>query len=436
MSVDLDLFDDYLNGENSPLFRKPEDLTNKDLTERKVDGCGTFDALMASVHTHLFTEFQKNRITGSEYAKAYTAMTEAAMGNSVQFLLQKENAYWQAVNGQMGALTARVQVDLAIKDLDIKDKELLIKDKELLLMDKELDLKDAEIAIREQELLIKVKELDLMEEQIKLAKEQMEAQRAQTMDTRSDGSTPVTGLIKIQKDQGIAEIANTEAQTSHIAKQELNTEAQTTLLGSQKLSVDKDILIKDAEITNKAKEGLVLDSQKLLIDEQMEVQRAQTMDTRSTGGTPIAGTIKVDKDLKTQEKLLSAAQTTLAGTQNTLVAAQKLEVDQNVINKGKEALILDEQKDLIKEQMESQRAQTLNTRSDSAAVAGLIKSQKDLYLQQIDSYKRDAETKLGKLMIDTWTTQKTVDEGLVAPTQVSNANLDTLISALRTRNAL
>lgn len=429
MSIDLELFDEYLNGENSPLFRKPEDLANKDLTERKVDGCGTFDALMSSVHAHILAEFQKNRITGAEYAKAYTAMTEAAMGNSVQFLLQKENAYWQAVNGQMGALTARVQVDLALKELDIKDKELL-------LMDKELDLKDAEIAIREQELILKTKELDLMEEQIKLAKEQMEVQRAQTMDTRSDGVTPVAGLIKIQKDQGTAQIDQTEAQTSHIVKQELNTVAQTTLLASQKLSVDKDILVKDADIINKGKEALVLDSQKLLIDEQMEVQRAQTMDTRSTGGTPIAGTIKVDKDLKTQEKLLSVAQTTLAGTQNTLVSAQKLEVDQNVINKGKEALVLDEQRKLVKEQMESQLAQTLDVRTDSAAVSGLIKTQKDLYQQQIDSYKRDAETKLGKLLLDTWTTQKTVDEGLVAPSQVSNANLDTLIAALRSRNTI
>lgn len=298
MAIDLELFDEYLNGENSPLFKRQSDLTNKELTERKVDGCGTFDVLMSSVHAHILTEFQKNRITGSEYAKAYTAMTEAVMSNSVQYLLQKENAYWQAVNGQMQALTARVNVDLAIK---------------------ELELKTAEIAIREKELLIKIKELDLMEEQIKLTKEQMEAQRAQTMDTRSDGVTLVSGNIK-------------------------------------------------AEVNIKN--------------------------------------------------------------------AQKLEIDQNVINKTKEALVLDEQRKLVKEQMESQLAQTLDVRTDSAAVSGLIKTQKDLYKQQIDSYKRDAETKVGKLLIDTWTTQKTVDEGLTAPTQVSNANLDTLIAALRSRNTL
>lgn len=223
MSVDLSQFYDYLNGTDSPLLRKPCGVDNSDLTERKVDGCGTFDILMSSVYAHLRTEFDKNRITGAEYTKAYIALTESVISNSVQFLLQKENAYWQAVAGQL----------------------------------------------------------------------------------------------------------------------------------------------------------------------------------------------EVVKTAKAIE-----------------------EIEQNIINKTKEALILDEQRKLVKEQMESQLAQTLDVRTDSAVVSGLIKTQKDLYKQQIDSYKRDAETKVGKLLIDTWTTQKTVDEGLTAPTQVSNANLDTLISALRTRNTI
>lgn len=223
MSVDLSQFYDYLNGTDSPLLRKPCGVDNSDLTERKVDGCGTFDILMSSVYAHLRTEFDKNRITGAEYTKAYIALTESVISNSVQFLLQKENAYWQAVAGQL----------------------------------------------------------------------------------------------------------------------------------------------------------------------------------------------EVVKTAKTIE-----------------------EIEQNIINKTKEALILDEQRKLVKEQMESQLAQTLDVRTDSAAVSGLIKTQKDLYKQQIDSYKRDAETKVGKLLIDTWTTQKTVDEGLTAPTQVSNANLDTLITALRSRNTI
>lgn len=223
MSVDLSEFYDYLNGTDSPLLRKPCSVDNSDLTERKVDGCGTFDVLMSSVYAHLRTEFDKNRITGAEYTKAYIALTESVISNSVQFLLQKETAYWQAVAGQL----------------------------------------------------------------------------------------------------------------------------------------------------------------------------------------------EVVKTAKAIE-----------------------EIEQNIINKTKEALVLDEQRKLIKEQMESQLAQTLDVRTDSAAVSGLIKTQKDLYKQQIDSYKRDAETKVGKLLLDTWTTQKTVDEGLTAPTQVSNANLDSMITNLRSRNTI
>ena len=119
------------------------------------------------------------------------------------------------------------------------------------------------------------------------------------------------------------------------------------------------------------------------------------------------------------------------------IAAKDLELkEQELLNQQKQLELMEEQLMLLREQMESQRAQTLDLRSDGAAVAGLIRAQKNLYLQQIDSYKRDAETKLGKMLIDTWTTQKTVDEGLTAPSQVNNASLDTLIANLRNRNTI
>lgn len=230
MAIDPSIFDDYLDSDRSPLKRELCPIDNDDLVSRQTTEKAIFDQVMANIYKHIDKEFQKNRITGSEYTRAYIAMTEAALSASVQFLLNKDQSYWEAVTAQMNAITARIQVDIAAKDLELK----------------------------EQELLNQQKQLELMEEQLKL----------------------------------------------------------------------------------------------------------------------------------------------------------------------------------LQEQMESQRAQTLNTRSDGIPVAGLIKAQKDLYLQQIDSYKRDAETKLGKMLIDTWTTQKTVDEGLVAPTEVSNAKLNTLIANLRTNNSI
>lgn len=90
----------------------------------------------------------------------------------------------------------------------------------------------------------------------------------------------------------------------------------------------------------------------------------------------------------------------------------------------------------VSEQGEAQRAQTLDTRSDGATVGGAMGTQKNLYLQQIDSYKRDAEVKAGKMWTDAWITMKTIDEGLLPPSQFTNANLDVVLNKIKTNNNL
>ncbi len=91
---------------------------------------------------------------------------------------------------------------------------------------------------------------------------------------------------------------------------------------------------------------------------------------------------------------------------------------------------------MVREQMESQRAQTTNVRSDGLPVTGLTGKQKDLYDQQITSYKRDAEVKAAKLFTDAWITQKTIDEGLSPPSNFTNSSLDTILGTLKSNNAL
>lgn len=92
--------------------------------------------------------------------------------------------------------------------------------------------------------------------------------------------------------------------------------------------------------------------------------------------------------------------------------------------------ILPEQLAGMKEQKEAARAQTLDTRTDGSMVTGTIGKQRDLYNQQIVSYKRDAETKVAKILSDAWITQKTVDEGLLAPTIFQNASINEAIAGL------
>ena len=88
--------------------------------------------------------------------------------------------------------------------------------------------------------------------------------------------------------------------------------------------------------------------------------------------------------------------------------------------------VLPQQLILTKEQTEAARAQTMDTRTDGTPILGSVGKQKELYSQQITSYKRSAETNAAKILSDAFITMKTIDEGLPIPpafqaTEISNA---------------
>lgn len=249
---------------NDPAYKIPTDLdsdvykavtrlTNVDLTTGVVGGTGTFDALMGGFKAHLQEEYKANRISGAEYTKAFIALTGNAMQNAVQFLLGRDGAYWQAVIAQAQAISARVALETA----------------------------------------------------------------------------------KVQYMSVLAEMRTARANYALI-KLKLSTEDVTFATGEFQLTS-------------------LLPQQLVLVREQGEVQRAQTLDTRSDGMT---------------------------------------------------------------------------------AVVGVLGKQKDLYSQQITSYKRDAEVKAAKLFVDAWTVQKTIDEGLLPPGGFTNASLDPILTTIKDNNEL
>ena len=237
-------------------------ITIDDLTTGTVGGSGVFDKLMASLVVHLRVEYEANRISGAEYTKAYIGVVGAALQTAHQFLLGKDQAYWQAILAQQQAQVAQAQVITA-----------------------RIQLEEARV-----------------------------------------------GLVRTQFEASTAE-ANYA-----LTKMKLSTE--------------------DVTYANLALQG--------------------------------------------------------EGIEYT------------------NAYILPKQEVLLTEQGEVQRAQTLDTRSDAAPVAGAIGKQKDLYTQQITSYQRDAETKAAKMWVDAWITQKTIDEGLLAPDNFTNTELNEVLDTLKT----
>lgn len=92
-----------------------------------------------------------------------------------------------------------------------------------------------------------------------------------------------------------------------------------------------------------------------------------------------------------------------------------------------QVVLTEKQTLMVHEQMEAQRAQTLDTRQDGQSrassvtlpdgsteprMAGLLGVQNYLYRQQIMSYREDGKVKAGKLFADLWMTMKTMNDGI------------------------
>lgn len=193
-------------------------LSDSDLTTGAINGTGAFDKLMVGVAAQLQREYDAGRITGAEYTKAYIALTGSALSSSLQYLLSRDAAYWQAVQAQAASVTARVQLATAktqnaaakLEAMNVKANYALTKLK-LSVTDAEYgtatynleNLLPAQLAMTNAQKLGQDKQnetanytLDeLMPVQKLNLQEQAEAQRGQTMDTRSDGTTPIAGSI-------------------------------------------------------------------------------------------------------------------------------------------------------------------------------------------------------------------------------------------------
>lgn len=168
------------------LQNTPEQLTVDTLTECVVDGNGCFDKVMTALKAHLNLEYEAGRITGAEYTKAYIASMQGALQFSVQYLLGKDNAFFQALGTQASALRANIdaytaKVQLAIAQAQAHQLKAQYATTVLQLS-----------ATEEQKELVEA-QTEVQKQQKGLLLEQTEQAHAQVSDTRLDGSSPVSG---------------------------------------------------------------------------------------------------------------------------------------------------------------------------------------------------------------------------------------------------
>lgn len=163
----------------SAIQTKPKPLTIDDLTSRQFGGKGVFDAIMESLYNHLNKEYESGRITGAGYSQAWLGCMQAALSGSIQFLLNKDKAYCDALQAQINTLTGLVNNYNAKVQLAIAQTQMHQKRVDYALTKLKLASENANYGY---------------------AMENMEAARAQTLDSRLTDKLPVKGTVGKQKD--------------------------------------------------------------------------------------------------------------------------------------------------------------------------------------------------------------------------------------------
>lgn len=204
-----------------PAYEPIEPLTEAKLTSRVVGGSGMFDGLMVTFSAHLRAEFEKGRITGSDYTKAYIALTESALSGAVTYLLGKDQAFWQAQLAQAQAITAKVQLATAKVQMASLQLEALTSKAGYALTKLKLSTESVTYCTAQYNLT------NMLPQQLANVKEQTEAQRAQTLDTRTDG-VPVTGVLGKQKALFTQQITSYQ-RDSEVKASKLFTDAWITM---------------------------------------------------------------------------------------------------------------------------------------------------------------------------------------------------------------
>jgi len=189
------------------------DITVFNLTESDFNGNGVFDKLMKSVNSQILEQYQSDRITADNYGAVYLGSLQTVLAQSVQFLLTKDKAAYDAAlsltqvkNGiqqieltkaqieEIEAQTDKIRQEIAVSidaqtlipfQRDKLSQEILLLagqvrkiDKENTLIDEEILKIRQEILVLEQNVLNAIaqvektnKEIDLIDQQILTAQE-------------------------------------------------------------------------------------------------------------------------------------------------------------------------------------------------------------------------------------------------------------------------
>ena len=351
-----------------------------------------YDSLTGAITAKLDTLYANDKIDAETYGKLLSQSLDEALKLSVTAIQQQE------------------QID---KDNEIKTSQKLQIEQQTLAVGAEKQRTDAQTA-------------QVIAESANVAK-QGSLIDAQIIKMGKDSDIAAQEILVKQQQVLIAEaeVGIAQAKLANIPKEGLQLDAQTALTTQQKLNLV-------GEANNILIQGTLLNAQAGVATQQ----RANLEDELQTATIQRARLNQEINNL-TAQKLQIDAQTAIAVQQKGNLVDELLTATAQRIKLAQEAANLVAQLTVIEEQGEAQRAQTMDTRSDGTTpIAGSVKSQKDLYAQQVISYQRSSQTSAAKVWVDSWVADSALQDSPSVPTGFTAANIGAVLTTLKTANGL
>ena len=196
-------------------------------------------------------------------------------------------------------------------------------------------------------------------------------------------------MIAKQLDKLTADIAQSTEQTAMLIQQKANAILEGALVIKQTLKLDSDIALTTKQLAK-------LDADIDMMLKQADKLLADMVLMGLQGNKLVADTAMV------------AQQTLNATTERDVLLSQicKLQAEYDVLMQSKAKTLAENE--LLTQKVLTERAQISSVGVDENSITG---KQVKLYGAQADGFKRDAEQKAAKIMVDTWNVRRTTDEG-------------------------
>ena len=246
----------------------PETLDISRITDGTVSGRGVLDQLLCTMTAHLNTQYEKNRITGTEYANLYLGAYQATLQQGIALALAKEQQAYEINNLIWEAKVKEAQYGLAVKQLEIASYELANKAPvEVANLTKQGILLTAEAAQKAKDLEISTYELAT-----KLPVEVDNLSKEGVILTKQASNLDIDAALKNKELDTATYNLTTRipAEVANLTKQGLSIEADTALKVVQ-ADTARYVLASQlpVEVDNLTKQGLLLDAQKATADYEL-----------------------------------------------------------------------------------------------------------------------------------------------------------------------